>query len=243
MPESNRITIKNIARQRFSVLREGEPVGTATLYDNPLHARHSYLRLALSEYDGTVAAELFDLLAKAAGKPLQAMLPSDDTELAAFLTAGGFILKRRCFETEAGREDLLPEALALPLPAISVCRTGETEYRECCMLLYDYYRAAHEAVSPLTADYRSFCEKLPETALFCAADGRIVHAAFIEANELAYIASAEPLNVRPFACAAAEYLFREHRRIFFECDDCDAAAMALRSLFRHDEESFDTYVR
>lgn len=243
MSESNRITIKNTAGQNYSVLREGNPIGTGGLYDNPFHARHRYLRLELSEYDGSIAAELFDLLAQIAGKPLQVMLPSDDAELAAFLTAGGFVLKRRCFEAEAGMDDLMPDAHALPLPALSVCRAGETEYRECCMLLYNYYRATHEAVSPLTADFGTFCGSLPKTALFMRGDGKLLHTAFIEKNEIAYIASEAPDEAEPFALAAAEYLFREHRRIFFECDDCDPAAMQILGLFRHGLGSFDTYVR
>ena len=223
-------------------MREGEPIGTAVLYDNPFHARHRNLKLSLSEYDCSAAAELFDLLAQAAGKPLKVMLGSEEADLAAFLKAGGFALKRRCFEAEVGPEDLLETPREVP--ALSVCTAGGAEYRECCRLLFSCYRVTHEAVSPLTADFDTFCERLPETALFIRReDGRLMHTAFVEGKEIAYIASETPDEAAPFALAAAEYLFSEHRRILFECDDCDPASMLLLDLFRHGEESFDTYVR
>lgn len=236
-----KITIKNTNENTFSVFRKSESIGTVELYENRFHAQHGYLRLRLTEYDGGIAAELFDLLSKEVGKPLQVMLPSDDTELTSFLKDGGFALKRRCFEVTAGREDLIETAP--PMPSLAVCSRGDALYSECCALMYSYYKTTHEAISPLTAPPETFYSRLPDMALFIRLDGKIVHTVFTEENEIAFIASASAKELRPFCYAVVQRLFCGYERISFECDDCDAAAMTLRSLFRHNEASFDTYVR
>ena len=129
---------------RYNVYQSGEDIGCITVSDNPYHNTHRYLNLGLTQYDPSIAKELFSHLHKELGQPLQIMLYSKP-EMHNFLTAGGFVRRRRCYELEVASSDL-----AVPLiPTVELlnAQKGSALYNTCCDLLYAYYSAAHEAVS------------------------------------------------------------------------------------------------
>lgn len=205
------------------------------IYTNKFHSGHLYLRLGEAE---ELSRDRFDRLIAEHGKPLQTALPSNDAEKIRLLKDCGFILKRRCFETEAGRDDLLLLLPAAPVRIVEA-RRGTREYGACARRLYEYYRRTHEGVNPLTASCEEFETALPELALFSGGTG-----AFVEDNEIAYLYCRSTRSFPDFAGALLKYLFARYERVFFEADDTDPAATALRAMFRVSEgASFDTYVK
>ena len=64
----------------------------------------------------------------------------------------------------------------------------------------------------------------------------------VEDNEIAYVATKDDRLFKEFAAAVVSCILSEHQCVNFESDDCDSAAMILRSLFLHDDESYDTYI-
>ncbi len=226
---------------RFSVRIAGKAVGALEVYTNEFHGQNQYVRLRLTKYDVRWAAPLFARLQAVVGRPLQVMLSSGETEQAAFLMAGGFERKRRCYELEVAAAQLVDAESAVPM---KTAQRAQPEYDRCCRLLFERYQQNHAAVNPLTADFASFCAVLPAKAFYQETAGQIIHAAFVEGNEIAYLASADETGIRPFAAAVVATLFAECETICLECDDCDGAAMVLKGLFRVEEqETFDTYVR
>lgn len=230
--------------QRYRIYDSGKDMGCINVSQNPYHNRHLYLSLGLTRYDPQIAGELFRVLRRELGRPLQVMLYASES-IHDFLIAGGFERKRRCYEWEARAANL-----AAPLEeAVSLTKVSEgtVEYDLCCKLLYDYYSKTHLAVSPLTADAEAFCADLPGTVLCHTADRGIVHFAFMapdeEGYEIAYVGTIRPDNFKPFAQSVVAKLFRECDRITAECDDIDPAAMALKSLFHLPEVTpYDTYI-
>lgn len=219
----------------------GTSIGRVELYANPFHGQNQYLRLLLSRYENVWAEPLFSLIQDTVGRPLQVMVSSEDAEQVRFLLAGGFACRRKCYEMEVTARDCVAIHGARPLAA---ARQGEREYTICCRLLYEYYRTTHAAVNPLTAEFDVFSEGLPAEVLYETVDGTIQHVAFVEAHEIAYLGSTATDRILPFVESVAARLFAVYDSIGFECDDCDAAAMALKSLFCvENAESYDTYVR
>ena len=215
-------------------------IGSLRLYDNPHHMHNCYVKLELDEPDTGISAELFMRLREIAGRPLQVMVDSDDAELIAFLLAGGFVCRRKCYEVEAGIEDYIGGQEYAPLEH---CRIGEADYEKACRMLFAHYTETHRAVNPWTADYETFCDALPEDVICSRQGGEIVSLAFVEKNEIAYVCGENENSfvefVRSLVCAMLE----KHETICFESDNCDWAAMLLRSQFKNLEEiSCDTYV-
>ena len=225
----------------YEVFAGDASVGYVSVSKNPFHGQNAYLELNLRKLDPEIAKDLFALLRAELACPLQVMLSSGEGELAEFLHVGGFSRRRRCYEVEGSASDLLE----VPVERVSLRETtkGASAYRLCCRLLYRYYRETHEAVSPLTASEAEFCEKLPIWVLYAGEGDRISHAAFVEDGEIAYLCTACPEEIPEFGESLLAHLFREKEKVFFECDDCDPAAMALRTMFRDPgAESFDTYI-
>lgn len=229
---------------RYNVYRSGRDIGCITVSGNPYHNQHCYVRLGLDEYDPAIAAELFSLLRSEVGRPLQVMLYSWK-EKHDFLTAGGFARRRRCYELEVSPSDLAaPVQASVPL---HTARKDSDLYDACCGLMYAYYSETHEAVSPLTASQDAFCSTLPGTVVCCMADGSPIHYAFVEPEEIGYeiacVGTTNPSAFSEFAQALVHVLFQTCGRLSMECDNCDPAAMTLKSLFRtSNENSYDTYV-
>ena len=215
-------------------------IGSLRLYDNPHHMCNCYVNLELDEPDTKISTELFKALHEIAGRPLQVMVDSDDAELIAFLLAGGFVCRRKCYEVEAGIEDYIGGQTDAPL---EYCRIGEPDYEEACRMLFAHYTETHKAVNPWTADYETFCGELPEDVICSKQDGEIVSLAFVEKNEIAYVCGADEKGFAEFARSFVCDMLEKYKTICFESDDCDWAAVLLKSLFKNQEEtSYDTYV-
>ncbi len=235
------ITIELRDKNRYEVFSSGESIGFVSTRRNPFHARTCYLNLELTWYEPPCAEELFKLLRAELHRPLQVMLYSWEREKCSFLVAGGFQRKRRCYEMEVGRKDLTVP-IEGDLPKAETVR-GETPYSDCCELLYESYAGTHEAVNPLTADRETFCRALPDKVLYAVEDGGIAHFAFADENEIAYVGTVRQSGFRSFACALLAEMFCRYDTVSFECDDCDPAAMELKSFFRtSNEDSYDTYI-
>ena len=191
-----------------------------TVYNNPFHSGHVYLRIGEHEADGIRPPQFEKLLAEYR-RPLQAMVSSNGRETVDLLVKSGFILKRRCFECSFSASDLLfpPEAEAKPLTETA---RGSRDYPECSKLMYAYYRDTHEPVNPVTAS----------------------ESEFIEGNEIAYVCSRALDRFSDFARSLLAYLFSRHETVSFEADDTDPAATMLRNMFSSaNAASWDTYVK
>jgi len=224
----------------YIVCQDERRIGSLCLYDNPHHMRNCYVKLELDEPDTEIGAEVFKELRKIAGRPLQVLVDSDDAELIAFLFAGGFACRRKCYEVEAGIEDYIGGQADAPLEH---CGIGESDYEKACRMLFEYYKETHKTVNPWTADYETFCKELPKNVICSKQGGKIVSLAFIEENEIAYACGADKNSFAEFARSLVCAMLENHKTIFFESDDCDWAAMLLRSLFKNQEDtSYDTYV-
>lgn len=224
----------------YDVLYNGEFVGTATLSRNPYHNTNCYVKLEINCFDPELSKELFAKLKEIAGCPLQVMTASDDAALTDFLIAGGFICKRKCYESEVGIEDYIGEIKNAPLRRTTA---GDSKYERACRQMYEHYAAAHEKINPWTGDYEAFCEELPETVFYAEGVSEIIACAFVEDNEIAYICGKHNGTVKEFAQMLVTFMLSRHETVCFECDDCDWAAMTLRSLFQNlDKLSYDTYI-
>lgn len=215
-------------------------IGSLRLYDNPHHMGNCYVKLEFDEPDNEISAELFARLREIAGRPLQVMVDSDNAELIAFLLSGGFGCRRKCYEVEAGMEDYIGGQSNTPLEP---CRIGEPDYEQACRMFFEHYTETHKAVNPWTADYETFCGELPEEVVCYKQGGEIVSLAFVEENEIAYVCGADEECFAKFARSLVYAMLEKYETICFESDDCDWAAMLLKSLFKNQEEtSYDTYV-
>lgn len=238
------ISIVHQGDHRYNVYRAGQDIGCIAVSDNPYHDHHCYLNLGLEQFDPAIAKELFSLLRSELGRPLQVMLYSWEGRHD-FLTAGGFERRRRCYELEVSTSDLMT-----PLHASAELHTavkGSPIYTVCCELLYDYYRKTHASVSSLTVDADTFCATLPMTVMCCIADGKPIHCAFIEPDEIeceiAYVATTNLSSFCGFAQTLVHALFQRCGTLTAECDDTDPAAMILKSMFRtSSDDSYDTYI-
>lgn len=229
---------------RYNIYRSGKDIGCITVSDNQYHNAHCYLNLGLEQYDPVIAKELFSLLHKELEQPLQVMLYST-LEMYNFLASGGFVRRRRCYELEVTSSDLAVPLI--PEVELHAAQKGSVLYNACCDLLYAYYSATHEAVSPLTVTQEVFCTNLPETVACCVEGGKPVHYAFIESDEvgyeIAYVGSTDLSSFSGFAQTLIHELFQKCDSLTAECDDTDPTAMQLMRLFTIScDESYDTYI-
>lgn len=206
--------------------------GTVYQSHNPYHAGSIYLHYTL-EPDAVLSPELsrelFYRIHCELEKPLQILLNSENTEISAFLEAGGFQRMRRTYCLE-----VWPACIRFPLTeTVELLEISQDspEYIQCAKLLYQQYGDKHAAINPLTADFPAFCKVLPETVLYQAENGQILHFAFVEENEIAYVGTTEPSLFSKFAAALVVRLFRKNETLYFEADDCDPEAMALKAFF------------
>ena len=226
-------------KDHFIVNRDGIFLGKVGFRYNAFHRQNAYIDFDLCEYNCEEAEELFQKLFNALGRPLQAMIASADHYVKEYLIAGGFVCKRRCYEIEATRQEYLGPWIDWKIP---IAYRGEAAYAACCKMLYEHYLRTHAKVNPLTATLEEFCGVLPDRVYYQMDDGKLEHLAFFEGNEIAYISTTEKDSFSAFAAAVVRQIFTRYPTVNFESDDCDDTAMKLRSLFEHDDTSYDTYV-
>lgn len=225
---------------KYQVYDENHCLGLLQLYDNPHHMRNCYLKLDMKCLDTTISTGLFKEIKTIESRPLQVMVNSTDEATVAFLTAGGFVRRRRCYEVDTGADEYIGGKSNVQL---FCAHAGDEAYAQCCRMVFDYYVETHRGVNPWTADYETFCQSMPTDAVFAKQDCEIAALAFVEGNEIAYVCGIDKRIFADFARCLVTAMFEHHETICFECDDCDWAAMTLKSMFRNqDETSFDTYI-
>lgn len=211
-------------------------------YMKKLHNRHIYLDIENSEIS-KLEKQNFDKLIAHYNKPLQVGVYSDNCELIDLLTKSGFSLKRKCYELEVSKSDL-KSPLENEIEDLFETRSGQLEYEYCCKMLYDYYAKTHYNVSPLTANLDDFIDRIPQTVIYSKSKDHIDYCAFVEENEIAYLASFSEDNSKSFLNSLLSYMFSKYKYIFFEADDTDWLATQLRKMFKiNNHITFDSYVR
>lgn len=229
-----------IEQNEVSVFWDCALIGKIELYTNTYHIQNQYLKIDSSLFDSAISKELFWKLCNKLGKPLQVMVNSDRTDIIDFIVAGGFHLKRKCYEIEATAKNY---AGTIRRTELSYARAGEKDYNDCCKLMYERYKETHKTVNPLTADYNTFICNFPKLVFYEKTEERIIHLAFMEENEIAYVFSKNETNFITFAETVISKVFAEYSSLYFEADDCDGTAMVLKSLFYADKGiSCDTYI-
>lgn len=234
------VSVVHQGDNRYEIYRNGQNIGCISVRENEYHSRHAYLNIGLTEYDPRDAQELFSNLRTKLGKPMQVMTYSNKEEFCTFLTTGGFVRKRCCFEVCASEKDLIrPITSRVPLQAY---KAGEDGYKEASRILYEHYISTHAAISPLTAGYEVFCKMLPEAVICQTQEGHILHLAFVEEEEIAYTASREPSAMHLFLESLLAFQLHTWKEVSFECDDCDPIALKLLAFFPQPKVSWDTYI-
>mgnify|MGYP001380155387 CR=1 FL=1 len=241
-------------------------------YKNPWHDRNFYIQLELEHYDIEVAEDTFAAIRRHIRAPLQIMVWSHECEKIAFIRAAGFELKRRCFELSVSRQGLkkplqnkhllildqkaptlqvlhdqaggAPFTMIQLASGLHLISRVSPQYDSAVRILYDYYRSMHENINPLTTGLAAFSSELPHHAIIDLEDDSIRHLAFIEENEIAYLASNEPEEFSFFVDKLLSEIFSVYEEICFEADDIDPLATILRLTFHADgKASYDTYIQ
>ncbi|HEM2772818.1 GNAT family acetyltransferase [Streptococcus suis] len=220
----------------FHISYQGRPLGKIHSYQNPYHQTNIYLRLDLVDFDCTIAKQLFQSLQTSlGGKPLQVMLSSAEQERIHFLTAAGFVCKRKCYEFEVGKQDYLSQTGTSNL---SIVRKGTAPYQIACQQIFDHYQTVHQDINPWTASQEKFEKGLPDLVY---TDSK--NCAFIDTDEIAYVCGKDEQSFGSFIQAVICQLFEQYEQISFEADDCDPIAMHLADQFRQpNKPSWDTYI-
>lgn len=239
------VSLSEEGQDKFTVIWQQQAIGSIETYENEFHKRNCYVKLDLERYDMENATEIFDILQEREKRPLQIMVDSTEYEKIAFLEKAGFQCKRKSYELDVTANELrkLDTIMEKCTQDYCECKKGNTEYDLCARFMYEYYRKKHEDINPLTAEYEMFLAKLPEEAFCKMYNGEVVHVAFVEENELAYVGTKDKAEFKQFILGIVLKLFEKYEEICFECDDCDEAAMTLKDLFvQNVDESYDTYI-
>lgn len=211
-------------------------------YENLFHRGHLYFVMEVEDTEEEIIQNINDLL-REDERPLQTAVSSDDSEHIRLLREMGFLRKRKCYEMDVGRSDLLLHLEKNPCELLAA-EVGSDAYSACAERIFSHYARTHAAVNPLTASLEAFSKILPAQTFYIETDGVIRALAFIEKNEIAYLASDSPEDLPSFFETLLARMFMKYDRIFFEADDVDPTAMALMNMFsKKPLVSFDTYIK
>lgn len=207
-------------------------------FTKEFHNKHTYIKI-----NDIKKVKVGDLEALAKDSPLQIGLDSDQLEVIDLLKKAGFILKRKCYEVEVTREDL-KNPIGSPRLETKLTSKGEMAFEKAADLVFKYYKKTHEDVSPLTVGLKEFKEIFPEKVFYYEKEGQVLMAAFLENEEIAYIAGFEEKLADEFINDLLIYLFKNYEEIFFEADTTDPLATRLRDKFVVKFDlTFDTYIK
>ncbi|HEL2474782.1 TPA: GNAT family acetyltransferase [Streptococcus suis] len=196
----------------FHISHHGRPIGNIHTYSNPYHQVNTYLRLDLADYDCTIAEQLFQSLQTSlGGKTLQVMLSSAEQKKIHFLTAAGFVCKRKCYEFEVTKQDYLGQADTTNL---ITARKGTAPYQIACQQIFDHYQTVHQDINPWTTSQEEFEKDLPDRVYTDSEN-----CAFVENNEIAYVCGKDEQSFDSFIQAVICQLFEQYEQISFEADD------------------------
>lgn len=207
-------------------------------FTNRFHNKHTYIKI-----NDIKKVKVGDLEVLVKDKPLQIGVYSNQLEVIELLKKAGFILKRKCYEVEVNREDL-KNPLESTKGKGKLTKKDEKPYEKASELVFKYYRKTHKDVSPLTVGLEVFKDILPEKAFYYEREGQVLMAAFLENEEIAYIAGFEEKLADEFINDLLKYLFKNHQEIYFESDNTDPLATRLRNKFQTKSDlTFDTYIK
>ncbi|NQN70819.1 GNAT family acetyltransferase [Streptococcus suis] len=196
----------------YHISYQGRPIGNIHTYSNPYHQVNTYLRLDLVDFDCTIAEQLFQSLQTSlGGKTLQVMLSSAEQERIHFLTAAGFVCKRKCYEFEVTKQDYLSQTGTSNL---SIVRKGTATYQIACQQIFDHYQTVHQDINPWTTSQEEFEKDLPDRVYTDSEN-----CAFVENNEIAYVCGKDEQSFDSFIQAVICQLFEQYEQISFEADD------------------------
>ncbi|HEM2549055.1 TPA: GNAT family acetyltransferase [Streptococcus suis] len=196
----------------FHISYQGRPLGKIHIYQNPFHNANIYLRLALVDYDCTMAEQLLlSLQTSLGGKALQVMLSSAEQEKIHFLTAAGFVCKRKCYEFDVTKQDYLGQTTTAN---IITARKGTATYQIACQQIFDHYQTVHQDINPWTASQEEFEKGLPDLVYTDSENW-----AFIDTDEIAYVCGKDEQSFGSFIQAVICQLFEQYEQICFEADD------------------------
>lgn len=207
-------------------------------YTNEFHKNHTYIKI-----NDIKKVKVGDLEVLVKDKPLQIGVYSNQLEVIDLLKKAGFILKRKCYEVEVTRKDL-KNPLEPTKGKGKFTKKGEKPYEKAAALVFEYYKKTHEPVSPLTVGLEKFKEILPEKVFYYEKEGQVLIAAFLENEEIAYLAGFENNLAEDFINDLLIYLFQYYEEIFFEADNTDPLATRLKNKFQSKIDlTFDTYIK
>ena len=207
-------------------------------FTNKFHNKHIYIKI-----NDISKVKMADLEALSEERSLQIGVYSNKLALIDFIKKADFILKRKCYEVEVTREDL-KNPLEPTKSKGKLTKKGEKPFEKASDLVFEYYKKTHKDVSPLTVGFEEFKEILPEKAFYYEKEGQILMAAFLENEEIAYLAGFEENLADEFINDLLIYLFKNHQEIFFESDNTDTLATRLRNKFQSKSDlTFDTYIK
>src|SRR5699024_5575086 len=185
-------------KEEYVVEKDGEQLAKIKTYRNPYHLSNCYVDFDSDNITGIGETNIFQIIADQEKRPLQAMLSSLDTQKAIFLASQGFKKVRICHEMEVKKKDLI-SALPSQLSKISKANRGQGEYKNCCELLFKYYKDTHESINPLTSTFDVFIKDMPTEVFYARGNDGIQHVAFVEDNEIAYVSSKDEITFDSFA--------------------------------------------
>ena len=207
-------------------------------FTNKFHKNHTYIKI--NDMRKVKLSDLEDLVKE---RPLQIGVYSDQLDIIDFIKKAGFILKRKCYEVEVKMRDL-KKTLEPTKGKGKLAKKGEKPYEKASDLVFKYYKKTHKDVSPLTVGFEEFKKILPEEAFYYEKEGQVPMVAFLENEEIAYIAGLEEKLADEFINDLLIYLFKYYEEIFFEADNTDPLATRLRDKFKVKSDlSFDTYIK
>lgn len=234
--EINLIKIENL----YWIEIENEKVPLIEVYQNKYHNQNAYLRFLSKEKLSILGQEYFKQIASFENKNLQVMIESTKSIEIEMLQASGFKMMRKCYEVNVNRVLFKPVLQCSEIVKIDIMHP---QYNSAAKLIYDHYKKTHELINPLTIDFEAFKLILPTEVFIAEVKGKILHAAFIEDNEIAYVASQNGLIFSHFICAVINQLFEEYDDISFEVDSTDDIALKLLRYFDLDlTNSFVTWI-
>lgn len=227
---------------KYQIEECGKILATIMTYRNQHHLKNCYIQFDLNENEKISDASIFQTIANDKKCPLQVMIASSETLKANFLKERGFKKMRVCYDLEFEKSDLLSIEPFQEMEILKASR-GDADYLTCCKMLFEYYKATHESINPLTSPFEDFIELLPDEVFYAKDNDMIQHVAFLEGDEIAYVSSIDEKTFARFAFTIVNVLFEMYPSIFFEADNTDWAAMTLKNLFNvASTVTFDTWI-
>ena len=192
------------SEQSINIYCKKEEIGTIHWKINPCHNQNYYLDIDFVSPNVTEA--VFKEIATRLKKPLQVMISSEEKEKVAFLESAGFVCKRKCYETEAEKQDYIGETCE---GKIRYSFAGQDMYRQCCELMLERYCLLHQNINPWTGSRDDFFKELPDCVAYACSKGETFSFAFIEHGEIAYVYGTDIMNFRAFSQGLITELFKK----------------------------------